>query len=586
MKQSIHASSLLVLAVAVLFAAPTRSAWAASRCINLEMYYRSSDEQSSQTVARIAELIEARDGVRVRPFDLDSDESEAAQARLDRLVKYYKLREPQLPIVYGCRQVLSEFDGPSSVESRLTSLLRMDVYTRAGCPRCARARAYLKSYSEKYPGLEVRIFDIVSDSRARNELQKLAREHRTAAASVPVFHFCNKLMVGFDSSGLMSRRLEKELNHWTSECPGTSTSYVVPERSRLLLRGRLPVVTTRSVRASAMLPITLAFQQSESPGALESSSDAPSTSATEGEESGLPPPLPLPPEAPADDAGNGDDMLPLPGDDETLPLPGDDLPLPGGESAGQSEQEPQIVELPVWGKLNLDAIGLPLFTIAIGLVDGFNPCAMWVLLFLLSILVNLKQRWKILAVAGTFVLISGLAYFAFMAAWLNVFLFVGLLRWVQVLLGTIAVIVGSIHIKDFFAFKQGVSLSIPESAKPGIYARVRRIVTAENLFGAIVGASILAVLVNIVELLCTAGLPALYTQILAMQDLPTWNNYLYLGLYNLAYMADDALMVTIVVVTLGRHKMQETQGRWLKLISGCVIFILGLVMIVRPDWLV
>ncbi|MFG0333560.1 MAG: glutaredoxin domain-containing protein [Maioricimonas sp. JB049] len=528
--------------------------------------------------------------MRVRRFDLDSDEAEAAQARLDRLVSYYKLRDPQLPIVYGCRQVLSDFDGPSSVESRLTALLRMDVYTRAGCPRCARARAYLKSYSEMYPGLEVRIFDIVSDSTARNELQKLAREHRTAAASVPVFHFCNTLMVGFDSSGLMSRRLEKELNHWTSECPAGSTSVLAPDESRSLVQDRIPVTLMRSVRASASIPVALAFQQPEPRRSADAASDDPPAGETEGEAAGLPPPLPLPPETSVggdgDVDGDGDDMLPLPGDDEALPLPKDDLPLPGGESPGQPEQEPQIVELPVWGKLNLDAIGLPLFTIAIGLVDGFNPCAMWVLLFLLSILVNLKQRWKILAVAGTFVLISGLAYFAFMAAWLNVFLFVGLLRWVQILLGTIAVIVGSIHIKDFFAFKQGVSLSIPESAKPGIYARVRRIVTAENLFGAIVGASILAVLVNIVELLCTAGLPALYTQILAMQDLPTWNNYLYLGLYNLAYMADDALMVTVVVVTLGRHKMQETQGRWLKLISGGVILILGLVMIVRPDWLV
>lgn len=280
------------------------------------------------------------------------------------------------------------------------------------------------------------------------------------------------------------------------------------------------------------------------------------------------------------------DLLPLPGDEKPLPLPGDER-LPSEEaSAGESGPDAQVIEVPVLGRLNLEAMGLPLFTIAIGLVDGFNPCAMWVLLFLLSILVNLKQRWKILAVAGTFVCISGLAYFAFMAAWLNVFLFVGLLRWVQVLLGTLAIIVGSIHVKDYFAFKKGISLSIPDAARPGIYARVRRIVTAENLVGAIVGASILAVLVNIVELLCTAGLPALYTQILAMQNLPTWNNYLYLGLYNLAYMADDALMVTLVVVTLGRHKLQESQGRWLKLLSGTVILVLGLIMLVRPDWLV
>ncbi len=228
---------------------------------------------------------------------------------------------------------------------------------------------------------------------------------------------------------------------------------------------------------------------------------------------------------------------------------------------------------------------MPAFTLAVGLVDGFNPCAMWVLVLLLSILVNVKSRLRIVLVAGIFVLISGLTYFAFMAAWLNVFLFVGYLRRIQVYLALVAIAIGTIHVKDFFAFKQGISLSIPESAKPGIYARVRRIVNAENLLGAIVGVSVLAVLVNMVELLCTAGLPALYSEVLTQQGFPTWKNYAYLALYNLAYMFDDVLMVAAVVITLGKAKMQEEHGRWLKLLSGSTILVLGLIMLLRPELL-
>ena len=190
------------------------------------------------------------------------------------------------------------------------------------------------------------------------------------------------------------------------------------------------------------------------------------------------------------------------------------------------------------------------------------------------------------AIAGVFVLVSGLAYFAFMAAWLNVFVLLGYLRPVQLTLGVLAIIVGTIHIKDFFAFKKGVSLSIPESAKPGIYARARKIITAETLWGAMLGATVLAVLVNIIELLCTAGLPALYTNVLMMQDFPTWKNYAYLGLYNLAYMFDDSIMVTIAVITLGKRKLQEKEGRWLKFVSGALIFTLGVLMIFKPNWLV
>ena len=326
----------------------------------------------------------------------------------------------------------------------------------------------------------------------------------------------------------------------------------------------------------------------------------------------------------SDRESSGTSDLPLPPSDSELPIPGNDLPLPppvpsssdlpvpggslpppprgqGDESTydGSGEDAPlpfdldesgppdrQTVDLPVFGVINAREIGMPAFTIAIGLVDGFNPCAMWVLLFLLSLLVNLQSRTKMFAIAGVFVLISGLAYFAFMAAWLNVFLLIGYLRGVQLTLGILSVVVGAIHIKDFFAFRQGVSLSIPDSAKPGIYARARKIITAESMWAALVGAMVLAVLVNIVELLCTAGLPALYTNVLTMQGYPAWKNYAYLALYNIAYMFDDSVMVIIAVITLGKRKLQEKEGRWLKLISGLLIFTLGVLMIFKPDWLV
>ena len=128
-------------------------------------------------------------------------------------------------------------------------------------------------------------------------------------------------------------------------------------------------------------------------------------------------------------------------------------------------------------------------------------------------------------------------------------------------------------------------MSIPAAAKPGLYARLRRIVQAENLTGALIGIVILAGLVNVVELLCTAGFPALYTHILSTQALATWQYYGYLGLYNAAYIFDDALMVTIAVITLGRHKLEEREGRWLKLISGAVMIGLGLLLLVKPDLL-
>ena len=246
----------------------------------------------------------------------------------------------------------------------------------------------------------------------------------------------------------------------------------------------------------------------------------------------------------------------------------------------------EYFQAPWLGEVRVSELGLPLFTIILGLLDGFNPCAMWVLLFLLSLLLNLRDRRKMALIAGLFVMVSGLVYFAFMAAWLNVFLLVGVSRALQMSLGAIALLVGMVNIKDFFALHHGMSFSIPESAKPGFYARVRRILQAEDIVGALAGVVILAVAVNLIELLCTAGFPALYTQILTLGKMPAWEYYGYLGLYNLAYIFDDSLMVAIAVVTLSHRKLQDRAGRWLKLVSGATMAVLGAVLVVRPTWLI
>ncbi|MDX9886817.1 glutaredoxin family protein [Thauera sp.] len=246
---------------------------------------------------------------------------------------------------------------------------------------------------------------------------------------------------------------------------------------------------------------------------------------------------------------------------------------------------PDTVESSLFGTLKASEIGLPLFTLALGLLDGFNPCAMWVLLFLLSLLVRLKDRRRMAMVAGTFVLASGAVYYAFMAAWLNVFLFVGMSEALRIGLAVLAMLIGFINVKDFFAFRRGVSLSIPESAKPGLYARARAILKAESLPASLAAVAVLAVVVNFVELLCTAGLPAIYTAVLTQHALSPLAHYGYLGLYILAYIADDALMVGTAVLALGSGKLDERSGRRLKLLSGAVMLALGLVMLLRPQWL-
>ena len=258
-----------------------------------------------------------------------------------------------------------------------------------------------------------------------------------------------------------------------------------------------------------------------------------------------------------------------------------DVPCPP-QAQSEVAGNPQIT-IPFFGDRTLPDLGLPLFTVSLGLLDGFNPCAMWVLLFLLALLANLQDRRKMFLLAGTFVLVSGIVYFAFMAAWLNVFLLIGYVRIIQVMMGGLAVGIGLVNVKEFWTFGQGLSLSIPESAKPGLYARVRKILAAEHVSQAMLGILVLAILVNMIEFVCTAGFPALFTQVLSQQGLTTWEYYGYLGLYNLAYIADDSVMVTIAVVSLSHRKLQEREGRWLKLVSGLVMLGLGVFLLFAPE---
>jgi glutaredoxin len=240
----------------------------------------------------------------------------------------------------------------------------------------------------------------------------------------------------------------------------------------------------------------------------------------------------------------------------------------------------EIFELNFLGqKFILSEIGLPFFTIMMGLLDGFNPCSMWVLILMISLLSQMQNRRRMFAIAGTFVVIEGLVYFLFMSAWLNLFLWVGLSRISEIVIALIALTAGMINLKDFLFFGRGVSLSISRNNKTDIYLRIRQILYAKNLIGALVGVIILALLVQLVEFMCTSGFPALYTRILTLQQFNNVDYYSHLLLYNMAYMFDDFIILSIGVITLSQHRLQEKEGRVLKLISGLVMVSLGVYLL-------
>lgn len=240
------------------------------------------------------------------------------------------------------------------------------------------------------------------------------------------------------------------------------------------------------------------------------------------------------------------------------------------------------VTIPMLGQLDARNSSLPVLTLVIAGMDSFNPCAFFVLLSLLGMLIHAQSRKKMLLIGGIFVFFSGFIYFLFMAAWLNLFLVMGNIAIITSAAGWVSVVIAGINIKDYFLFKQGVSLTIPDDAKPRLFDRMRRLLRSTSLVSTIIGATLLAVVANFYELLCTAGFPMVFTRILTLGNLSTATYYLYLLLYNIIYVIPLFIIVLVFTVTLGKRQLSELQGRVLKLVSGFMMFGLGAVLLVNP----
>lgn len=235
--------------------------------------------------------------------------------------------------------------------------------------------------------------------------------------------------------------------------------------------------------------------------------------------------------------------------------------------------------------LQLDSLSLPVTAVLLGGLDAFNPCAFFVLLFLLSLMVNARSRFRMALIGGIFVTFSGLIYFAFMAAWLNLFLVLEGLAVVTFIAGLVAVVIGTLNVRDVFAPARGPSLSISDDNKTNLFARMRGLLNADNMPAMIGGTVVLAIVANSYELLCTSGFPLVFTRILTLEELPTLSYYGYLALYNLVYVVPLIVIVMLFTVTLGRRKLSEGEGRLLKLTSGLMMLGLGLVLVIAPGTL-
>lgn len=253
-------------------------------------------------------------------------------------------------------------------------------------------------------------------------------------------------------------------------------------------------------------------------------------------------------------------------------------PAPSG-TEGQSS----TVEVPLVGDVRVGSDSLVLSTLVIGFVDGVNPCSLWVISVLLAIVVRTRSRRRVLAIGTTFLLVTAAMYGIFMAGIYSAMGVVDHLGAVQVVVALVAGVFGVVSVKDYFAFKKGLSFTIPDSSKPGIYRRMRTVAGRRELVPALAATGVLAVGVSLLETPCTAGFPVLWTGLLAAHDVGTAEAGLLFVLYMVPFLVDELLVFGAAVVTLRATKMQERHGRLLKLVAGTMMLALATTVLVRPE---
>lgn len=255
--------------------------------------------------------------------------------------------------------------------------------------------------------------------------------------------------------------------------------------------------------------------------------------------------------------------------------------LPGGPEVWR----PETVSLPVFGAIRLTDFSLPVLAMLLGLADGFNPCAMWALVYLLSLLVSLQDRRKIWLLVGSFVLASGVLYFLFMTAWLNVFLLLGYLRPLTLAIGAGAMVIGVVDLRAFMLTRGAPVCPVGSTDfKKRTMGRMERLVAAPLSLVSILGVVALAFTVNAIEFACSAGLPAIFTHTLSLRQLSPPQYYGYILLYDFFFMLDDLLIFSLAAFTL-RTTMAGGYVRYGKLAGGIVLVGLGLVMLFAPEML-
>ena len=266
--------------------------------------------------------------------------------------------------------------------------------------------------------------------------------------------------------------------------------------------------------------------------------------------------------------------------------------ISGDRTVTETEKIPAADAIPqsdtiksLFGEFNIRSLSLPALTALIGSLDSLNPCAMWVLLFLISLLFGMENRGKMWLLGGTFIFASAAAYFIFLAAWLNIYIFIGYISWLKLAIALFATGSGIYYLKKYWVDRKGGCKIEDSDKRKKIIERLKEIASDRRLVFAVLGIAALGASINMVELLCSAGLPAIYVPILTMSGLATWQYYAYLTLYVFFYILPQLVTFLIAMFSLRVTAISSRVTKYSNLVGGLLMLAMGLILLFRPGWL-
>jgi cytochrome c biogenesis protein CcdA/glutaredoxin len=244
----------------------------------------------------------------------------------------------------------------------------------------------------------------------------------------------------------------------------------------------------------------------------------------------------------------------------------------------------RIVDVPILGEIDVGGRSMLLSTVVIGFVDGVNPCSLWILSILLALVLHSGSRRRVALVGAVFLIVTSAMYGFYIAGIYTALSYTQFLPWIRRSVAFVAGGLGLLQLKDGFGIARGPSLSVGEHARPGMYQRMRRLAVVDRPIAGLLGATVaLAIGVSLLETPCTLGLPILWTNLLAENDVAFAGAAVLFVVYLSVFLLDELIVFVTVVVTMRALKVQERHGRALKVVSGMVMITLAAVMLAWPE---